>query len=764
MKVIAVVGMGGVGKSTIARKIFEDHKANNVFHSHAWIPISLFNAGEPSGFRSLLRSLISRLFRDGGEKVDEDLNNMMDDQLTEIVRDYLENKKYLIVLDDMQSPISWDKIRSAFPNGLSGRNIIVTTSIHSVAELCQRNNPGGGHIQHLEPLPPDDSLSLFCHHAFGSDTCPPNLEQHSRMIVQRCGGLPLAIKSVGNLVAKKKPKSATQWARVLETLNSEMESQGHLGLVQSALTASYNNLPNHLKPCFLCFSIFPRVKASRLIRIWIAEGFVEMKRGVSLEETAKEYLDELIDRSLIQVMDKDFLGRCKSCCVNGFMHEVIKNKSKEENFAILYDIQQMERRTSHMVLDKIRRLAIQKSNPSEIGSKSSSSHLRSLILELGKPSFGGQKQPTITNLRIRVSQFKLLRVLDLEGTFIDFLPFEFTSSHILLKYLSLRNTKLVKLPQSLKKLQNLETLDLRGTFIIKIPREITKLKRLRHLFVPHPPYENLSSTKDDLFIRWFTHSDYRGVELPTGIVRLQALWDLSLVDAFDASVVKEQGELTQLRKLGIRRLTREGCTELCAVMEKMSSLISITLLSMSRNEPLLLGDLNSPPLLLERLFLAGPLEYLPVWFSSLSHLNKLVLVGSGLQDDPFTILQKLPNLVVLFLVDAYGGSILQANTGNFKKLKHLHISNSIQLRRLVVQKGAMRELESLSIWFCAELEQVPLGIGNITGLKELHLLGMPKGFIDSLRKDRVHGHPDIAHIQRVKCSFRSEGEWNNEVF
>lgn len=764
MKMITVVGMGGVGKTTIARKIFEEHKARNVFQSRVWITMSHFKAGGPSGIHSLLRSLISRLFRDSGEKIDDDLGNMDYDQLTEVVRDFLENKKYLIVLDDMSSPVAWDNIRSAFPNGLSGSKIMVTTRIQSVAESCQGNNPGGGHIHQLEPLPLEESLLLFWHSAFSSATCPPNLEQHSRKIMERCGGLPLAITSVGDLVRKRKPQSATQWGRVLENLNIEMESHGNLGYAQSVLTLSYNNLPYYLKPCFLCFSIFPVTKVSRLIRIWIAEGFVEMRRGVSLEETAKEYLDELIDRNLVQVMDRDFLGRCKTCYVNSFMHEVIKNKSKEENFVMLYDIKQVQRgnATKHRVLDRIRRLAIQKANPSEITSKSASSNLRSLILELGKPTISHQRKPL--NLRISVAKFKLLRVLDLEGTFIDILPFEFTSSHVLLRYLSLRNTKLLVLPESLKKLQNLETLDLRGTFIMKIPRDITKLKRLRHLFVPYPPFEYLPPAKDEIFVRWFIHSNVKGAELPTGIGMLQALWDLSLVDAFDASVVRELGELTQLRKLGIRRLTREGCNELCAVMDKMSHLISITLLSMSRHEPLLLGDLTSPPLNLERLFLAGPLLNLPAWFSSLSHLNRLVLVGSRLQNDPFVILEDLPNLVALFLVEAYRGDILHVNTGKFLKLKQLHISNSNGLQRFVLQKGAMSELEKLSIWYCPELEQAPSGIENLTNLKEFQLLGMPQGFIDSLREGG-RDHHRVAHIPIAKCSTRSahNGEWINEV-
>jgi disease resistance protein RPM1 len=764
MKIVAVAGMRGVGKTTVVRKVFEEHKAKSVFHSHVWITMSHFNVEAPYGIHSLLRSLISRLFRNGGEKIDEDLGNMEYDQLTEVVRDYLEDKKYLIVLDDMLSSKAWDNIRSAFPNGLSGSKIMVTTSIDSVAESCQRNNPGAGHIHRLEPLSPEDSMLLFVRSMFGSTTCTPNLEQHSRKIVEKCGDLPLAINSVGNLVAKKKPQSATDWETVLETLNSEMERQGNLGNVQSVMTLNYNDLPYHLKSCFLCFSIFPVIKASRLIRIWIAEGFVEMRRGVSLEEIAKGYLDELIDRNLVQVMDRDFLGRCKICCVNCFMHEVIKNKSKEENFVMLYDTEHLQRAHQvprHSVLNRIRRLAIQKANPSEIVSKSASSNLRSLILQLGKPIYRRET----TTVRISVAQFKLLRVLDLEGTFIDSLPFEFTSSHVLLKYLSLRNTKLLVLPQSLKKLKNLETLDIRGTFIMKIPRDITKLKQLRHLFVPYPPYEYVSPTKADLFIRWLEHSNAKGAELPIGIGMLQALWDLSLIDAFDSSVVRELGEMTQLRKLGIRRLTREGCAKLCTIMDKMSHLISITLLSMSRDEPILLSDMNHPPLLLERLFLAGPLVNLPVWFSSLSHLNRLVLVGSRIQHDPFTVLEELPNLIVLFLVEAYCGFILNANTDKFLKLRQLHISYSNGLQRIVLQKGAMRELKEFSIWYCTELEQVPFGIENLNCLQEFHLLGMPQGFIDNLRKDQGHDHHRVAHITIVKSSTRSthNGEWINEL-
>ncbi|KAF8394130.1 hypothetical protein HHK36_020336 [Tetracentron sinense] len=154
-------------------------------------------------------------------------------------------------------------------------------------------------------------------------------------------------------------------------------------------------------------------------------------------------------------------------------------------------------------------------------------------------------------------------------------------------------------------------------------------------------------------------------------------------------------------------------------------------------EVLDLQSLSSPPLLLQRLELTGPLEKFPNWISSLLNLKRLYLARCRLSDDPLGVLQALPNLMMLSLYQAYDGEELCFKGGGFPTLKVLSIAQFERLKLVRVQDGAMPHLEELTIAECKMLEKVPLGIECLTNLKFFDFVNMPKEFAMVLNPTKI---------------------------
>ncbi|KAH7510769.1 hypothetical protein FEM48_ZijujUnG0090600 [Ziziphus jujuba var. spinosa] len=181
-------------------------------------------------------------------------------------------------------------------------------------------------VHELQRLRDDNPWKLFCKKVFQPDCagqCPPHLEQLSHKIVDKCEGLPLAIVAIAGLLSTKK-KTTVEWQKLHNSLSSELDSNLHLRIIMKILSLSYFDLPYHLKSCFLYFGMYPEdysIRCSRLIRQWIAEGFVNQKKDKTLEEVALEYLTELIHRNLVQVSWVDLKGRIRTCRIHDLLRE-----------------------------------------------------------------------------------------------------------------------------------------------------------------------------------------------------------------------------------------------------------------------------------------------------------------------------------------------------------------------------------------------------------------------------------------------------------
>ncbi|KAK1291736.1 Disease resistance protein RPM1 [Acorus calamus] len=713
--------MGGMGKTTLVKKVYNDDRVKSSFDCFAFIVVS-----KPYLIIEIIRNLIKKMYKQGKDQLPPGLDEMNVYDLGQSLKDHLQDKRYVVVLDDVWYSELWDEIQFAFPVNSYGR-IIITTREVSVAQSCTLTS---GHRYELQPLKDDEAWDLFRRMTFPSDRCcPDELEELSRNIVKRCQGMPLAIVAIGGMLAVR-DKTMSEWERVRRGGFGMYDEREHTIVnMKMIILLSYNDLPYNLKSCFLYLSLFPEdheIKFMKLIRLWMAEGFVKSnQQNIMVEEVAMEYINVLIKRGLILIADRNSYGEVISCRVHDVVREIILSKAREENFTTFVSAEGV-----HMH-NRPRRLSVHGSFHA-ISQEGGFNHVRSLFM------FGVTEFSTSSGHEF-FSSFGLLKVLNLDGMPLKLFPPEITDL-LHLRYLSLRDTSISKLPKSIKRLRNLETLDLKGTMVRELPVEILKLRKLRHLLVYL--YDYSVSSMDSV----------KGVRMPMGIGQILELQKLCFVDVggrdSKSGQIKELRKLTQLKRLGIIKLRTEDGRDLCDAIQNMESLLSFSVASSHENELLDLC-LSQPPKLLQRVYLKGMLESLPSWITMLQNLVRLRLRWSKLKDDPFESLRNLPNLVELELSRAYDGNELRCGEGGFKKLKVLHIHNLNELKVVDIGKGAMCGLQELSIGGCLQLEKVPLGIEYIAHLKVLFLFRMTEEFDSRVCKDEGEDRPRIEHIQAI---------------
>lgn len=300
--VISLVGEGGIGKTTLARAVYNSVRLH--FDCHVWVTVS-----QSFDIEKILRVMKEVICPTSGQSEEEIVTI---DELISLLREFLESKRYVVVFDDVRQTDFWDVIKHAFPNNNNSSRIIVTTRNTRVADSVKENP--SDFVHELKPWSSEVAWELFCKNAFREGRCPQELEELSREIVIRCQGRPLVIVAVAGLLSRKE-KTKLEWQSMLDHFYDELEKIPRLASVSKDLIfLSFLNLPYYLKNCFLYLGIFPEgysIIEGRLYRLWISEGFIESRtdktqeqvaksrRDKTQEQLAKEYLNELIRRGLV---------------------------------------------------------------------------------------------------------------------------------------------------------------------------------------------------------------------------------------------------------------------------------------------------------------------------------------------------------------------------------------------------------------------------------------------------------------------------------
>ncbi|PNT73784.1 hypothetical protein BRADI_1g01380v3 [Brachypodium distachyon] len=548
----------------------------------------------------------------------------------------------------------------------------------------------------MEALSDHHSRRLFFNRIFGSGNCCSDmLEEVSNEILKKCGGLPLAIINISSLLANRRAVKE-EWQKVKRSIGSALENNRSLEGMRSILSLSYNNLPLNLKTCLLYLSAFPEdyvIDRERLVRRWIAEGFISEERGQSQYEVAESYFYELINKSMVQPVDFEYDGKVRGCRVHDMMLEIIISKSAEDNFMTVLGSGQTSFANRHRF---IRRLSIQHIDQ-ELASALANedlSHVRSVTVT----SSGCMKHlPSL-------AEFEALRVLDFEGC--EDLEYDMNGMDKLfqLKYLSLGRTHKSKLPQGIVMLGDLETLDLRGTGVQDLPSGIVRLIKLQHLLVQ-------SGTKIPNGI-----GDMRNLRVLSGFTITQ-----SRVDA-----VEDLGSLTSLHELNVnldggkhdeyKRHEEMLLSSSC----KFGRCKLLTLRIYSHGSLEFLGSWSPPPSSLQLFHSFYYFPYVPRWITpalcSLSHINIFLL---ELTDEGLHTLGELPSLLYLE-VWLKTGQKDRITVHGFPTLKVFNIFLNVALQVTFV-KGAMPKLEDLTVPFHVSVAKsygFYLGIEHLTCLKQ----------------------------------------------
>ncbi|XP_071917510.1 disease resistance protein RPM1-like isoform X2 [Coffea arabica] len=334
LKVVSVVGMGGLGKTTLVKKVHEDPEVRRHFPVRAWVTVS-----QTCDFQYLLKDLIRQLHEEGKKPVPQSIESMTATGLKKIVKDFLQQAgRYAIVFDDVWDVEFWNTIKFALPESSHGNRVMLTTRKADVASASCTESLG--YLHRMESLSFEDSWTLFCNKIFKGNSCPGHLMDVAKGVLDKCEGLPLAILAISGLLALKDVNRTEEWETVRRSLGGELEGTGKLDRVKKILSLSYNDLPWHLKACLLYLSIYPedyKIGCGRLINLWIAERFVEWREGMSIEDVAWGYLSELVSRNLIQVTCVFYEGIPYTCRIHDLLRAVILLKSREQNLVTVID-------------------------------------------------------------------------------------------------------------------------------------------------------------------------------------------------------------------------------------------------------------------------------------------------------------------------------------------------------------------------------------------------------------------------------------------
>ncbi|XP_031257824.1 putative disease resistance protein RGA3 [Pistacia vera] len=734
---ISIVGMGGIGKTTLAQLVFNNDEVNTHFHKKIWVCVS-----DPFDEIRIAKAILESLL---GEKKDKDeLENVLQD-----LRQSIKDKKILLVLDDVwiDNSTKWEKVKNALHFASQGSRILVTTRKESTAIIM-----GSTKTIQIGRLGDDESWSLFSQVAFFGKTKKEveNLKEIGGKIVEKCDGLPLAIKTLGSLLRLK--TQAKQWQSVIDSdlwKLEEIEKE-----LFPPILLSYYDLSSKLRKCFTYCAVFPKdyvIGKDILIRLWMAQGFLNVEGNKEMELVGEEYFENLVMRSLFQDFERsEYDGSIVRCKMHDIVHDFVQFVSKNECFA--REVESDAIPQLKISSESVRHLYIRSSDSLRVpASILKLKKLRSFVVENVGP-----KEEGISG---HFEQFTCLRTLNLSHY--DYKIPKGIKYLEHLRYLKLNwNDDIETLPEVLCDLYNLQTLDVTNCKKIrKLPQGIGKLVNLRHLliggtgrlrYIPKG-VERLSCLKT--LNKFVINGDYDyGNKACNSLdslknLRLGPSLELELVNVRDSNALKLADFQSTKNLLHLTLSFYVQCDER----------------SRNKKNVMIIEALQPPPNLEKlRIKYFGGKSMSFDWMISLIKLKELELFYC-FNCEHLPLLGKLPSLESLKIelmrsIKRVGNEFLgiendaTSSIVAFPKLKFLLVRDLSFWEEWNDDKyiTIMPCLHSLSIKRCPKLKALPDQILQTPTLQQLEIVYC--SFLEERYKETGHDRSKISHIPKVSIS------------
>ncbi|XP_016480519.1 putative late blight resistance protein homolog R1A-3 [Nicotiana tabacum] len=719
LEVISVAGMGGIGKSTFARRMFSDPSILSFFDFRGWITVS-----KDYSLRKMLLSLLQDAIVEKEKK--EKLEKKSNGDLADLLQKSLKGRRYLIVVDDIWSREAWDDIRLWFPEYNIASRILLTTRDMKVAQYA--SSPEDPFP--MRPLELEESWNLFCQKAFDKKDCPTEFENVAKLVVENCKGLPLMISVVAGALSSK--RRLEEWREVAQRVSSLVNLDDYQRC-SGVLALSYKHLPSHLKACFLYFGVFPKareISVKKLIRLWAAEGLLELKGLEGLEKLAPNLLHDLIDKNLVVVSTRSLCGRIKACRIHDLLHDLCLREAKSEMLLYSYVVDPVSYGAGKILPEGRRWVSVHSNGNFRRILFDDLTHSKTRSLH-----FSGNDlwQDSLLSL----DHFKLLRVLDLEAVEFSYFPSEIL--HLVgLRYLALA---IYEIPEDvpISNLWNLQTLIVSQSELdgrIGLPIGIWGLSQLRHLhctsmYVHSPRKVSVNEVKQPI------------------LEKLLSVSGLSL-----SCCTKEIFEgIKKVKKLGIF-VTVDDFTDVPECLDNLIHMHELETLNIAGFDMDLLGFNFRLP----RLGSFPP------------NLKKLTLSETYLPWEDMTIISQLPKLEVLQLknsafVEAWSAERWEVTEMGFPELKFLLLEElDLKYWRAADIDDNFPCLERVVIRNCRYLKQIPKVFADSGTLQRIELWGCSPSLVTFAKKIQRNHEEDLGNNMLKVYDFDTIGELNsNEV-
>jgi hypothetical protein len=459
VSVISVVGIGGLGKTALAKLVFNDATVVNHFELKCWVCVS-----DEFVLKQLLVKIVKSI-------TGENCNDLDEEQLQMRLRNNLDGRKFLLVLDDVwnEDREKWIELRNLLMGGANGSKILVTTRSPRTASMMGTVSP-----YDLKGLPHKECMSLFVKCAFdeGQASRHANLVEIGDEIVKKCKGVPLGVKSLGSLLYSKLEEP--DWLFVKD--NDLWKLNKKEGDILSTLQLSYNQMPSSLKQCFAYFSLYTKdyeYNSLELVQIWMAHDLLQSRNeNQESEDIGNQYIDELYSRSFLEnYMDFGYYCTFK---IHDLAHDLALSIAQSECLIMNCQTQNISKKVWHFsYFDNTWQ------NEKVLKCLQKSKSIRTIFSPI--PGLGPSSKSFVDAC---ISRFRYMRVLDLSDSCFEVLPSSIsTMKH--LRWLSLRrNCRIKKLPNSICKLQNLQTLALDGCENLEeLPKDMRYMINLKWLYI-----------------------------------------------------------------------------------------------------------------------------------------------------------------------------------------------------------------------------------------------------------------------------------------